>query len=340
MAVDKLTPRYLNKDNDPRVLKSIELVDALNIRVSNDDGGNAGVVKNIKGNTVVAYKNTSDTLPAGTNKVIGHVSNLQKDEVFYFVYNSNNNHSIYKYSLSSDRVIKVYQDSVLKFTENGFVKADIIVNQYNDTLLYFTDGVTAPKKINISKAESGLYPSEYSQGTNPSTTLTEEERLYFITTAKQPPLDPPTWGFFTDSSKTVNNLYEKTFQFAYQYIYDDGEVSAISPYSSVAFTSDQLNDGFIAEDAKKKNNGVNVYVNTHVGDVKKIRVLARSGADDVFFIIDEIDNDRTGVLSKTVKFFNDGSFTAVTQDQFNKLFDNVPIKADTQAITGNRSTRS
>jgi len=336
MAVDKLTPRYLNKDNDPRVLKSIELVDALNIRVSNDDGGNAGVVKNIKGNTVVAYKNTSDTLPAGTNKVIGHVSNLQKDEVFYFVYNSNNNHSIYKYSLSSDRVIKVYQDSVLKFTENGFVKADIIVNQYNDTLLYFTDGVTAPKKINISKAESGLYPSEYSQGTNPSTTLTEEERLYFITTAKQPPLDPPTWGFFTDSSKTVNNLYEKTFQFAYQYIYDDGEVSAISPYSSVAFTSDQLNDGFIAEDAKKKNNGVNVYVNTHVGDVKKIRVLARSGADDVFFIIDEIDNDRTGVLSKTVKFFNDGSFTAVTQDQFNKLFDNVPIKADTQAITGNR----
>ena len=59
MAVDKLTPRYLNKDNDPRVLKSIELVDALNIRVSNDDDGNAGVVKNIKGNTVVAYKNTS-----------------------------------------------------------------------------------------------------------------------------------------------------------------------------------------------------------------------------------------------------------------------------------------
>ena len=41
MAVDKLTPRYLNKDNDPRVLKSIELVDALNIRVSNEDGGNA-----------------------------------------------------------------------------------------------------------------------------------------------------------------------------------------------------------------------------------------------------------------------------------------------------------
>ena len=135
MAIDKLTPRYLNKDEDPRIVKSVELIDALNIRVSNDEDGNAGVLKNIKGNTVVAYKNTSDTLPAGDNKVLGNVTNLQKDEVFYFVYNSNSDHSIYKYSVSSDKVIKVYQDSVLEFTENGFVKADIIVNQYNDTLL-------------------------------------------------------------------------------------------------------------------------------------------------------------------------------------------------------------
>lgn len=336
MAVDKLTPRYLNKDNDPRVLKSIEMLDALNVRISNDDDGNAGVIKNIKGNTTVAYKNTADTLPSGTNKVIGHVSNLQKDEVFYFVYNSNNNHSIYKYSVSSENVVKVYQDNILRFQENGFVKADVIVNQHNDTLLYFTDGVNAPKKINISKAERGEYPTEYSQGTDSSTSLTETERLYFITTAKQPPLAPPTFNFFTDTTKTVNNLYEKTFQFAYQYVYDDGEVSAISPYSPVAFTTEQLNDGFVTEDAKKTNNGVNVEVKTHVGDVKKIRVLARSGFDGIFYVIDEIDNDRTSVQTKTVKFLNDGSYTAVTQDQFNKLFDNVPLKADTQAISNSR----
>ena len=336
MAVDKLTPRYLNKDNDPRVLKSIEMLDALNVRISNDDDGNAGVLKNVKGNTVVSYKNTSDTLPSGTNKVIGHVANLQKDEVFYFVYNSSNSHSIYKYSLSSEKVIKVYQDTILRFQENGFVKADVIVNQYNDTLLYFTDGVNAPKKINISKAENGLYPNEYSQGTDSSTPLTEEQRLYFITTAKQPPLAPPTFNFFTDSTKTVNNLYEKTFQFAYQYVYDDGEVSAISPYSAVAFTTEQLNDGLVTEDAKKTNNGLNVEVKTHVGDVKKIRVLARSGSDNVFYVIEEIDNDRSSVHTKTIKFLNDGSYTAVTQDQFNKLFDNVPIKADTQAISNNR----
>ena len=336
MAIDKLVPRYLNKDDDPRVLKFIELVDALNVRISNNDDGNAGVIKNVKGNTVVAYKNSSDTLPAGDNKVIGTVTNLQKDEVFYFVYNSNRDHCIYKYNVSNDNVIKVYQDNVLDFTANGFVKADVIVNQYNDTLLYFTDGVTAPKKINISKAERGGYPADYSQGTNASTTLTDEERLLFITTAKQPPLDPPTWSFFTDTTKTVNNLYEKTFQFAYQYVYEDGEVSAISPYSSVAYTLDQLNDGLVSEDAKKNNNGITVSVKTNIGDVKKIRVLGRSGLTGVFFIIDEIDNDRTGVYTKTTNFFNDGSFSAITTDEVNKLFDNVPLKADSQAISGNR----
>ena len=336
MAIDKLVPRYLNKDDDPRVLKSIELVDALNVRISNNDDGNAGVIKNVKGNTVVSYRSSSDTLPAGTNKVIGTVTNLQKDEVFYFVYNSNRNHCIYKYNVSNDNVIKVYQDNVLDFTSNGFVKADVIVNQYDDTLLYFTDGVTAPKKINISKAERGGYPADYSQGTNASTTLSEQERLLFITTAKQPPLDPPTWSFFTDTTRTVNNLYEKTFQFAYQYIYEDGEVSAISPYSSVAYTSEQLNDGLVSEDAKKNNNGITVSVNTNIGDVKKIRVLGRSGLTGVFFIIDEIDNDRTAVYTKTTKFFNDGSFSAVTNDEVNKLFDNVPLKADSQAISGNR----
>ena len=336
MAVDKLVPRYLNKDEDPRIVKSIELIDALNIRVSNDDTGNSGVVKNVKGNTLVAYKNTSDALPTGDNKVIGSVTNLEKDEVFYFVFNSNTNHSIYKYSVASEKVVKIYQDPVLRFTQNGFVKADVIVNQYGDTLLYFTDGVNAPKKINASKAERGGYPSEYSKGTDASTTLSEEDRLLFITTAKQPPLDPPTWSFFTDTKRTSNHVFENTFQFAYQYVYEDGEVSAISPYSSVAVSANQLNDGLVSDAAKRNDNGIRVSVKTNIGDVSKIRVLARNSATDPFFIIDEIDNDRTSVVTKNVDFLNDGSYAAVTQDEINKMFDNVPLKADSQAISGNR----
>ena len=336
MAIDKLFPRYLNKDDDDRILKSVELSDALNIRASNDDEGNAGVVKNVKGNTIVAYASSSDTLPAGTNRTIGNVTSIQKDEVYYFVYNSNGNHTIYKYSVNSNRATKIYQDPVLGFSEKSFVKADLIVNQKDETLLYFTDGKTSPKKINATKAERGGYPPEYSLGTDASTTLSESERLLFITTAKQPPLEAPTWSYYTDTDNTFNNLYEQTFQFAYQYVYADGEVSAISPYSSVTYSNNQLVDGLTSEENKKKNNSINIVVKTNVGDVSKILVLGRSGKEGAFFIVDEIDNDRSSVLNKTVSFTNDASYAVVSNDERNKLFDNVPLSAKSQTISGNR----
>lgn len=336
MAIDKLLPRYLNKDDDSRIVKSIEFVDALNVRVSQDDSGNAGVIKNVEGNTVVSYNSSADTLPAGGNRVVGHVTNLQKDEAFYFVYNTLNNHSIYRYSISKEKVYKIYQDSILNFKETSFVTADVVVNQKEDSILYFTDGINAPKKLNATKAQRGGYPAEYSEGTDPGGALTDDERLLFITTAKQPPIAPPTWQFYTDTTITFNNLYEQMFQFAYQYVYDDGEVSAISPYSTVTYSDNQLMDGLVSSDLKKKNNALHVYVQTNIGDVAKIRVLARNSAEGAFFIVDEIANDRTAVYTKTVDFTNDASYSVVPNDERNKLFDNVPLKAEAQAVSGNR----
>jgi len=336
MAIDKLLPRYLNKDDDARILKSIEMLDALNVRVSQDAEGNAGVVKNVEGNTVVGYNSSSDTLPAGTNRTIGSVASPQNDEVYYFVWNSNDNHSIYRYSMTKDKVFKVYQDPILNFKETMFVKGDVIINQKGETILYFTDGVNAPKKINATKALRGGYTANYSLGTNPSTPLTEEQRLLFITAAKQPPLEPPRWQFFTDTNNSTNNIYDKMFQFAYQYVYDDGEVSAISPYSTVTYSDNQLLDGLVSSELKKQNNGLHVFVKTNLGDVSKIRVLARASTEGAFFIIAETDNIKQFVVEKSVIFKNDASYSVVSNDVKNKLFDNVPLSAESQAISGNR----
>jgi hypothetical protein len=336
MAIDKLLPRYLNKDDDARILKSIEMLDALNVRVSQDADGNAGVIKNVEGNTIVAYSASSDSLPAGTNRTIGSVASPQNDEVYYFVWNSNNNHSIYRYSMSKDRVFKVYQDPILKFKETMFVKGDIVINQKGETILYFIDGENAPKKINATKALRGGYPADFSLGTNPSSTLTDEQRLLFITTAKQPPLEAPTWQFFTDTANSTNNIYDKMFQFAYQYVYDDGEVSAISPYSTITYSDNQLLDGLVSNDLKRQNNALRVFVKTNVGDVSKIRVLARASVEGAFFVVAETENTRTMVVEKSVVFKNDASYSVVSNDVKNKLFDNVPLAAEAQAISGNR----
>jgi hypothetical protein len=73
MPIDKLVPRYINRDDDYLLVKSTEMVDALNVHVSDDKDGNAGVIKNAWGNTSIPFA-TGDGLTTGAgvvNRVVG-----------------------------------------------------------------------------------------------------------------------------------------------------------------------------------------------------------------------------------------------------------------------------
>ena len=129
MAVQKLTPRYLKKDDDARLVKPTEMTDAQNIRISFDDDGDGLVIKNAYGNTEI----TLDTaLPSGTNRVVGSVANEIKAYIYYFVYNTNGAHSIYRYYIGSNTSRQVYLDSttaannILQFGETTFVEGNVV----------------------------------------------------------------------------------------------------------------------------------------------------------------------------------------------------------------------
>jgi len=325
MAVNKLTPRYLNKDDDSRLVKSTEMTDALNVRVSFDDDGDGLVIKNAYGNQEVTLVGA---LPAGTNKVIGSTANEQNGAIYYYVWNSNGDHSIYRYSVGANTSTKVYSDSVLGFTENGFVKGDVITSIDGDELLYFNDSFTAPKKINASKALRGQYPSEFTSGT-------DEEKLLFFTVAKQPPLDPPSYNIVNNPNLGENRISDKVFQFAYRYVYEDGEVSALSPYSSLTASIAQLRDGFNTQSAIDFYNQVNVFVKNSIADVEKIQVYAREGNEGTFYQIKEFDNNGTANPT-TVNFTNSTVGEALSVTDKNKLYDNVPQLADSQEIASGR----
>jgi len=325
MAVNKLTPRYLNKDDDSRLVKSTEMTDALNIRVSFDDDGDGLVIKNAYGNQEVTL---IGALPAGTNKVIGSTANEQNGAIYYYVWNSNGDHSIYRYSAGANTSTQVYSDSVLGFTENGFVKGDVITSIDGDELLYFNDGFTAPKKINASKALRGQYPSEFTTGT-------DEEKLLFLTVAKQPPLDPPSYNIVNNPNLGENRISDKVFQFAYRYVYEDGEVSALSPYSSLTASIAQLRDGFNTQSAKDFYNQINVFVKNSIADVEKIQVYAREGNEGTFYQVKEFDNNGTANPT-TVNFTNSTVGEALSVTDKNKLYDNVPQLADSQEIASGR----
>ena len=323
MAVQKLTPRHLNKDDDERLVKATEMTDALNVRVSSDDNGDALVLKNAYGNTEITLQTA---LPAGTNKVIGSVASEQSNSIYYFVWNSNNDHSIYKYSVGTNKAQQVYKDSVLSFNKNGFVKANVVTSVDGDELVYFNSGTSEPKKINASKA---LRDNSYPGGS------TDEEKLLFLTVAKQPPLSPPTFNIVNNASLKENNIGDKVFQFAYRYIYEDGEISALSPYSSLTASIAQLRDGFNTEEAIDFYNQINVFVKNTIADVSKIQVFAREGNEGTFYEIAEKTNNKN-TNAVTINFNNQFKGEALSIDDKNKLFDNVPQQADSQEIVDGR----
>jgi hypothetical protein len=256
-------------------------------------------------------------------------------------------HSIYCYLPSTQRTYLAYRNGVLGWTQETFVKADTIVKENGDTILYFTDSVSEPRKLNVTRALQtrnpsvfssplGALPAEFESPSSPTPLNSDIERWdVLICAAKQPPLIAPTFTLVTDTTIGKNNMYDKYFQFACQYIYDDGEVSAISPYSTLAISNEQFLDGFLSEQQKLLNNVIRVSVTNSKLDVAKIRILGRNKNDGQFFAIDEIANNKATSTS-TYDFKNDRSYSYLPDSEVNKLYDNLPQKANTQAIASNR----
>ena len=328
MAIDKLIPQYLNSDTDQKLVKSVEMTDNLNVRASNDDQGTDGVIKNVKGTEVVGRKTTADQFPSGDNRVIGAVSNEANKEILFLLWNENNDHGVYRLDTTSGKYQKLFEDSVLNFKKNHHVSCDTVVNEDGETLFYWTDGFNPPMKVNVNRLIKSDYPSSLYNGT-------DYEKLLSLTVAKQPPLKAPSFNFVNNPDISKNNLYEKTFQFAYRYKYNDGELSALSPYSPLTASSSQFQDGLILNSTREFYNQLNVFVRNTVADVDEIILYAKNATLDTFYEVDKIKNNNTSNAT-TFAFTDDKISKALSEDDVNKTYDNVPQTAKSQAIVSNR----
>jgi len=124
--IDKLTPRILQTSKDNRAMEKTEMLDALNITVTGDEEGGAGVLKNIKGTNEVSVAHELAGFPEGENVVIGSTKDETLGVVYFFVWNENNNHSVFAYSSITNTYRLILQTSELNFDRNGFVKGDVV----------------------------------------------------------------------------------------------------------------------------------------------------------------------------------------------------------------------
>jgi hypothetical protein len=146
--IDKLTPRILQTSKDQRAMEPTEMLDALNITVTGDEEGGAGVLKNIKGTENIPSALNAG-FPEGENVIIGSTKDETLGVAYFFVWNSLDSHGVYAYSSKSKMFRLIFQDPSLNFDRNGFVKADVVrIKRPPEDKGIITFGCTSPSSPN------------------------------------------------------------------------------------------------------------------------------------------------------------------------------------------------
>lgn len=349
MPIDKIVPYALNTSNDERLVKATEMTDALNVTVSSDSEGNGFVIKNAKGNVVINPLTSADTLPTGELVVIGSIADLDTEFIYLFVWSATSVESgIYRVSVGQDNNYyeKVFAGAYdLTFDKDSYIDAAITridVNQDGkmNTLIYFTDNINEPRKINVERAITGDF-TDYSS----------DDYEEFVSVCKTAPKTIINANFADNANIKTNSLYGKSYSFAFQYVYKDGEVSAMSNFSSPMVCKYVLEGE--KDDGKpihNEDNEIEIQFEKGNREVSHINAYFRDNYTNQLYRIgkfsveedsskgtsgDQWIYDDTTLFHK-LKFRGNSSYTPVSNREALKDFDNVPHKAGAVAIANNR----
>jgi hypothetical protein len=319
MGINTLTPRYLNLDNDSRIIAAQEMIDAQNVRISADDDGNQGVVKNIAGNTNLTGFGLGYSV--GVNTIVGAYEHEGTNRFFVFVHNNTGYNTVYELEQGGNTFTKIIESANIRFSGEPLHIDGMMIG--DELHLYFTDGVEEPQKINVdTNLIVGSYPSSYIESN----------------VMKKAP-DAPQVSFSTDTSRKSNELFGKSFQFAFQYVFRDGEVSAIGEYSENVTSVNTLNSISDTQTYQEQNNKITLQIGTGTlgigfgSTVPKVRAYFRDVYDNTLYYIGEYT---AGEANTGVAFYNDASYSVVPDNEFNKIQDAVPKLAKAQTISANR----
>tara|TARA_R100001463_G_scaffold108308_1_gene162858 strand:- start:2853 stop:10067 length:7215 start_codon:yes stop_codon:yes gene_type:complete len=345
--LSKLFPRKLNHSADSKLRGKDDMSDAVNISVEGDDrgedGGNENVIKPVKSNTALF----GDIFSSNQKTVLGKVTDDKYNVIYFFVWDFDAAYcGVYAYDPDlyfsghdADTIIKIYTSGRFNFEVDSFVNAEITYSQkkykeagrtYEDVpFLFFTDNRNEPRKLNVLRA---YYEADLSNNYN---VLSLDD---FITACPKAPVHPVTFSWSSDQDLPVSEFRGVNgFQFAYQSVFKDGNVSAISTYSEVAVPPSYINQGANSSANLLAHNVCELTIPSIdlTLEVEKVKVLARRGNTGSWFEITELENfDFNAPL--TYSFNNTSVNIAVSKDDQIKQFDNLPKIAETQAIEGNR----
>ncbi len=323
----------MNKDLDPHFLPDGQYRDALNIIVadsdgtfSTGDGQHNGVAQNYLGNIQM-----SDSLGLSPSALcIGALSNPAQNTIYWMIA-SDEFDAVVEYNEEFDVtsfILKATKNSpttpsILNFNKNYRITG---INYING-LLFWTDNYNPPRKINIERCRNYAVDG-----------FTEDD----ISVIVKPPIASPVISFPDVEDTLPNNLENKFLYFSYRYKYLDDEYSSLSPFSPVAFFPKPFAyDYGVSENVSMVNSksAVDIEYNTGGANVKEIQLVFIDTLSTNAYVIDNInkqDNNFADNTNHTFTFQNNKVYTILPADQVNRLFDNVPLRAQAQDLIGSR----
>jgi hypothetical protein len=322
----------MNLDADERILSDGEYREALNIRVANSEGSDVGAIEKSLSNKALT------ALVLGNNVFTLASLRDEFEEKIYWAVLSDNGCYIIEYEVGTDTTTFVLQDTrsgalnILGFSPTKRLQMALIVDSDNDNrLLAFTDDNTQPKLINIERAKGYAIDGF------------DEEDILLI---KKPPLFAPT--IVLNSTPDVeNNIEEKFIQFFSRYKYLDGEYSALSPASDVAFYGKTFKYDYNTgtnESMVNFYNSVAIDVNTGSDLVTDVEVVFKESGSNTLYLVETFNKDYKGwadnillsSVSEEIEFTNNKIYRILPEKELFRLYDNVPLLAKALTVINNR----
>jgi hypothetical protein len=316
----------MNKSLDERVLPDGEYIDALNIRIGSTENNSVGAIENSLGNTkITSILYEGD--PLSTNaKCIGAYEDSQHETIYWFVTDPGNVDMVLSYNDRTGTLIyHVISTTVLNFDTQYLVNGIDLI----DGLLFWTDNLNPPRRINTR--------GSYAYPTMGVDNITEDD----ISVIVAPPLESPSITPLVVSTEE-NYMTDKFISFSYRYKYKDGEYSALSQFSNIAFEPQNFFVDYTTYTNGSMTNVFNSYdvsFNTGNENVVQVDLCFKLSDSSIVNIIERYIKDEQGWGDdqiQSIQFNNKKVYTALPSSELTRLFDNVPLTAKSQTTMGNR----
>ena len=337
----------MNKDLDERLIPDGEYRDAKNIQVSSTESSDAGTVQNILGNRYA--EKVGDNYVAEYNlggSCIGIIENPETEKIYLFIKGTSVNAIVeYDESKETEQSRPVLIDARTGSTEND----SNVLNFTNDKLtgvailqdyLIFTDNNSEPKIVDISNDSPFIAGStDYITTTKLNNINFKEEDITLI--RRKPSHAPRVRIHYTGTgSKNSNPRYEEKFvRFAYRWKFNNGQYSAISPFSEPVFMPSDVNNYDIDEGYNNQmlNNitGAFLYnIETDINNLEYVDIIYKESNNTNIYLYTTLT--KSSVLGSEVSVYEEVKKTVLPEDQLLRAYDNVPFRAKAVDIVGNR----